>query len=233
MAVRGVPLAAMLLACFVVPVRGQPADTNAPPPPDAGAIADAPAAEGEPAPAKLNESGFTISPDANPLTSDDYRRLVGFVQAESGDELTIAERAGLRGSKIKLWGIDAPEMAQICRTKRGIEYNCGEFSKNALTTFTKDKQVLCTVLFTTVQRVQVARCQMANVDVAGAMIAAGWAFAAPHVTSNYDRIQSKAQARKLGMWAGRVEPPWNFRSRLEADANADPAPPMITYNYQR
>jgi endonuclease YncB( thermonuclease family) len=216
-----------------------PVGVGAPDPAATGDPAADPAADpnavdpNAPPPPKLNESGFTISPEANPLSPSDYRRVVGFAAAEAGDELNIAGQTGRRGTTVRLWGVDAPEMSQLCRTKRGVEYPCGEFARNVLKNFTQDKEVMCTVQFTTVRRVAVARCQIANVDLAAAMVAAGWAWAAPHVTTSYDRLQAKAQSRKLGMWAGRVEPPWNFRSRIGADANADPGPPLITYDYQR
>ena len=45
------------------------------------------------------------------------------------------------------------------------------------------------------------------------MVARGWAFPFRGLTAAYQRSEAFAQAKKLGLWAGHVEKPWEWRSR--------------------
>ncbi|WP_445679061.1 thermonuclease family protein [Radicibacter daui] len=175
------------------------------------------------------QQGVPLS-QQNPLTPDQYQRVMGSAVATSGDQLQLTVSPTVTYT-ISLWGIDAPEMEQLCRSKRGAEYPCGEWAKNALTHVIQGRQVMCALQYTNSREDTVGRCQQANIDISAAMVAYGWAFSSPYVTSNYDQIQTDAQAHQRGMWAGRVEPPWNFRSRRHANASADPGPPSVAYDY--
>jgi endonuclease YncB( thermonuclease family) len=175
------------------------------------------------------QQGVPLS-QQNPLTPDQYQRVMGTAVATSGDQLQLTISPTTTYT-ISLWGIDAPEMEQLCRSKRGAEYPCGEWAKNALTHVIQGRQVMCALQYTNSREDTVGRCQQANIDISAAMVAYGWAFSSPYVTSNYDQIQTDAQAHQRGMWAGRVEPPWSFRSRRDANPQADPGPPSVAYDY--
>jgi hypothetical protein len=62
-------------------------------------------------------------PDAFP---DD---LAGRASIIEGDTLEI------HGTRIRLWGIDAPESDQLCRTKNDEHYRCGQEAANDLDSF--------------------------------------------------------------------------------------------------
>ncbi len=144
----------------------------------------------------------------------------GKATAQTGDMLSFGP-----DNLVKLYGIDAPEPTQLCLTRRGIEYPCGEFATNRLSGMLGDNQVFCVIEHTTMFGVQIGRCQTRNIDISAAMAATGWAFAERRISSFYNEMQANARSRRAGFWAGRVEPPWLYRSRLQDDPNADPAPP--------
>jgi endonuclease YncB( thermonuclease family) len=144
----------------------------------------------------------------------------GKASAQTGDMLSFG-----RDNLVKLYGIDAPEPTQFCLTRRGIEYPCGNFATNRLSGILGGHEVFCIISHTTLSGVEVGRCQTRNIDLSAAMVATGWAFAERRISSFFHNIQADAQSRRAGLWAGRVEPPWLYRSRLQDDPNADPAPP--------
>lgn len=55
--------------------------------------------------------------------ADDF---VGQASVIDGDTLEI------HGTRIRLWGIDAPESSQLCRGEDGLQYSCGAQAANDL-----------------------------------------------------------------------------------------------------
>ena len=55
--------------------------------------------------------------------------LVGQASVVDGDTLEI------HGTRIRLWGIDAPESGQLCRDADSDLYQCGAKAANDLDTF--------------------------------------------------------------------------------------------------
>ena len=57
------------------------------------------------------------------LADDD---LTGQASVIDGDTLEI------HGTRIRLWGIDAPESSQLCRGEDSLQYRCGAQAANDL-----------------------------------------------------------------------------------------------------
>src|SRR3979490_3130895 len=55
--------------------------------------------------------------------------LTGHASTIDGDTLEI------HGTRIRLWGIDAPESNQLCRSDESLQYQCGAKAANELGTF--------------------------------------------------------------------------------------------------
>ena len=64
--------------------------------------------------------------------------LVGQANIIDGDTLEI------HGTRIRLWGIDAPESSQLCRGADSNLYRCGANAANDLDTFIARRPVSCT-----------------------------------------------------------------------------------------
>src|SRR5437764_15487400 len=63
--------------------------------------------------------------------------LVGQASVIDGDTLEI------HGTRIRLWGIDAPESTQLCRGDDSLQYRCGAQAANDLDTFIARRPVDC------------------------------------------------------------------------------------------
>jgi endonuclease YncB( thermonuclease family) len=63
--------------------------------------------------------------------------LVGQASIVDGDTLEI------HGTRIRLWGIDAPESTQFCRGDDSLQYRCGAKAANDLDGFIARRTVSC------------------------------------------------------------------------------------------
>jgi endonuclease YncB( thermonuclease family) len=63
--------------------------------------------------------------------------LTGQASIIDGDTLEI------HGTRIRLWGIDAPESTQLCRGEDSVQYRCGAKSANDLDAFIAGQPVNC------------------------------------------------------------------------------------------
>ena len=63
--------------------------------------------------------------------------LIGQASVIDGDTLEI------HGTRIRLWGIDAPESTQVCRGEDSLQYRCGAQAANDLDAFIARRPVTC------------------------------------------------------------------------------------------
>ena len=63
--------------------------------------------------------------------------LAGQASIIDGDTLEI------HGTRIRLWGVDAPESNQLCRGEDSLQYRCGAKAANDLDAFIARRQVSC------------------------------------------------------------------------------------------
>lgn len=84
--------------------------------------------------------------------------LAGQASIIDGDTIEI------HGTRIRLWGIDAPEHDQLCRGDTSEPYRCGNHAANELATFIVGKTVHCEPVDVDRYGRTVARCS-AGVDL--------------------------------------------------------------------
>ncbi len=122
----------------------------------------------------------------------------------------------LEGRRVTLYGIDAPELGQVC-SLRGRTYDCGDISRAALLDLTAGTAIECRV---SAARAGAAECFADDYDLAAGMVYTGWALADRGVTPRYAKTQARAEAAKRGLWRGRFVAPWDWRAgkRLEMAA---------------
>lgn len=129
-------------------------------------------------------------------------------------EVIDGDRIAVDGRIVRLYGIDAPEVGQICRTARGRPYECGEAAQAMLRRLIGPNDVTCTIYSSpNGMDAMVGRCQAGGVDLGGALVARGWAWRLPSLSDRYGREQSTAQARRRGIWAAPNVPAWIWRAR--------------------
>jgi len=63
--------------------------------------------------------------------------FIGQASVIDGDTLEI------HGTRIRLWGVDAPESNQLCRGEDSLQYRCGAQAANQLDAFIARRPVNC------------------------------------------------------------------------------------------
>lgn len=133
--------------------------------------------------------------------------IYGIAVAGDGDSITI------RGERIRLFGIDAPEVDQSC-TRGGKQWACGQEAANHLAKFVTGKEVRCVPTGEDAYGRTVARCSSGAVDVNRAMVAQGYAVAFRKYSADYVSAENTARIEKRGMWAGSFEMPSDVRAAM-------------------
>jgi hypothetical protein len=85
--------------------------------------------------------------------------LVGQASIIDGDTLEI------HGTRIRLWGVDAPESSQLCRGADSNLYRCGANAANDLDTFIARRPVNCTPVSEDQYGRSVAICSVGGADL--------------------------------------------------------------------
>lgn len=117
----------------------------------------------------------------------------------------------LNGERVRLEGIDAPELEQICHRESGEPYACGVRSAAALKRILKGGIVTCQKEGEDRYGRTLAHCKAGESDVNREMVRRGWAFAFLKYSTQYVDVETEARASKVGVWRGQVDPPWEWR----------------------
>ncbi|MDN3625581.1 thermonuclease family protein [Methylobacterium isbiliense] len=142
--------------------------------------------------------------------------IVGRASVTDGDTLVI------RGNRIRLHGIDAPESAQLCQDAAGKDYRCGQRAALALSDKIGQATVSCEPKDQDRYGRIVAVCSAGGVDLNGWMAEQGHALAYRQYSAAYVGQEEAARAAKRGIWAGAFTPPWDWR-RGQRESGSAPA----------
>nr|WP_246501111.1 thermonuclease family protein [Azospirillum rugosum] len=110
-------------------------------------------------------------------------------------------------------GIDAPDQEQKCKNRYGHELDCFRIATAVLASLVKDEEVSCTIAEQDRFGQRMGECRVRGVDLGAAMVSRGWAFSYRSLSPAYTSGEAFAQSRRLGLWSGKVEKPWQWRSR--------------------
>ncbi len=127
------------------------------------------------------------------------------IRVIDGDTIEIS--INNKTSKIRFFGIDAPELKQ----------NFGKQSKVALEKILKDKEVYIFSKNKDNYGRIVAIVKLKDVDINQFLVSQGYAWADTYYTNAYIKEQEKAQKNKLGLWKddNPIEPyKWRKQNRF-------------------
>jgi endonuclease YncB( thermonuclease family) len=122
--------------------------------------------------------------------------------AQDGDSLRWQEK------RIRLHGIDAPELTQTCDDGT---WPAGILSRDALAAFLNNRQLVCEARGRDAYGRTIANCTADGTDLAGLMVAAGWAWTFTRYSTAYVEAEQQAATKRLGVHGHRCEMRWDWR----------------------
>lgn len=131
--------------------------------------------------------------------------VAGRARAVDGDTLEIA------GQKVRLFGIDAPELDQLC-DRGGRRWACGEASRKALAEIVGRQRLACEVRDLDRYGRGVAVCTAGDEDVAALMVRQGMALAYRRYSGRYVNAEAAARADGIGLWTSTYVQPEQYRA---------------------
>ena len=133
--------------------------------------------------------------------------------ASAENPAVVVDGDGLRiGTlRIRLWGIDAPELKQTC-DQDNIEYPCGEDARFLLGGLLMGGDLSCKVKDVDRYNRTIAQCSAGGIDLGGEMVRQGYALDWKQYSKGFYKEQEiEAKANKRGIWAGNFTQPWEWR----------------------
>lgn len=138
----------------------------------------------------------------NPASSS---AIVGRAHVVDGDTLKI------RGTRVRFYGIDAPESHQTCLDGSGREYRCGRRATRALAEKIGGETVTCDPRDVDRYGRTVAVCHVGKEDVNGWLVSEGLAVASSRYSLAYILNEIAARIAGRGLWAGTFTTPEDWR----------------------
>ena len=97
--------------------------------------------------------------------------VTGAARVVDGDTIVIV------GERIRLHGIDAPELKQTCKTRKLKDQQCGLLAKQALEKLIRGQDVVCKGKKRDRYKRLIAVCYVGPFNVNEQMVTDGWALA--------------------------------------------------------
>lgn len=136
------------------------------------------------------------------LEKDNEVRVSGVFDVVDGD--TLSSRDG----RLRLSGIDAPELSQVCQDK-GRDWPCGQSARQALAAMMASAAITCAGAARDRYDRLLVVCKAATADLNAQMVRTGMAVA----YGAYEAEEGMARDGQIGLWSGSFERPDDFRRR--------------------
>ncbi|MCW1954706.1 MAG: thermonuclease family protein [Roseobacter sp.] len=142
--------------------------------------------------------------------------VAGRIDVVDGDTLRIS------GETVRLFGIDAPELAQECEAENGAVWACGRWARAQMRDAFQGRFARCVEEGRDRYGRSVARCDVAGVDLGRWLVERGVAFAYRRYSMAYDLAEKGAVVTGRGLHKSRVQPPEAFRAAGALPAQVAP-----------
>ena len=116
----------------------------------------------------------------------------------------------LNGEKIRISGIDAPELKQMCMNGDEKVF-CGKTAKMILVKKIGNQTPECIREGKDVYKRTLAECFINGVSLSSFLVRSGYAFAYRKYSDKFIKDEEFAKENKLGMWSMKFQYPWDFR----------------------
>jgi endonuclease YncB( thermonuclease family) len=136
----------------------------------------------------------------------------GHVRVSDGDSFHLG------ADRVRLLGIDAPELDQTCTDGNGTNWPCGHVARDRMVSLVAGKSPLCQPDGHDRFGRILATCSVAGRDLGAQMVEAGLAIS----SDDYDREEAAARTAKRGLWVGPFDQPRAWRDRHGREAENNP-----------
>lgn len=150
-------------------------------------------------------SFLTVTQHLGATAANPAATLSGQATVVDGDTLDIA------GERIRLEGVDAPEISQTCNTSDGAPWACGREAQRALSRLVDKQTVMCDRKGADKYGRTLAVCYVEGEDINALLVRTGMARAFVKYSTLNVAQEVEAQAAKLGLWQGEHVAPWDYR----------------------
>jgi endonuclease YncB( thermonuclease family) len=130
------------------------------------------------------------------------------LHASSGVTVIDGDTLSLRGQRIRLHGIDAPEISQTCADG----WAAGRVAATRLSSLTSGREVQCQAKDRDRYGRVVAICRVSGQDLGAILVTEGLAWAFTRYSSDYVSEQAKAVAQRGGVHGHNCMPAWEWRA---------------------
>ncbi|HEV7304898.1 thermonuclease family protein [Ensifer sp.] len=137
----------------------------------------------------------------------------GLATAGDGDSLRIA------GKRVRIEGIDAPELAQTCQ-RAGVAWECGREARAQLRALISSGDVRCRFHGRDRYGRDLGACEAGGRDIGGEMVLGGYAVS----YGRYEAEEAKAERERRGLWAGTFVMPQEWR---RTNGHPDETPHLV------
>ena len=129
----------------------------------------------------------------------------GKVRVIDGDGLYVGQ------TNVRLFGIDAPERDQTCRSKDGVDWACGAHVRQLLMERYAGQTAVCRTHGFDGRGRTLAVCEVAGENINRWLVSGGWAFAYRRYSMMFDLDEKGAVINERGLHASTVQTPALFR----------------------
>lgn len=133
-----------------------------------------------------------------------------------------ADTFDVGGVRVRLFGVDAPEMGQPC-TAQGQTWDCGRWARNLVRDRFEGQRARCVQRDIDRYGRVVATCQVGGVDLGAALVGDGVAWAYRRYSSLYDLDEKVAAVAGRGLWGFRIDTPSDYRESRVVGTDAPDA----------
>ncbi|MDT8328358.1 MAG: thermonuclease family protein [Roseovarius sp.] len=145
--------------------------------------------------------------------------ISGKISVIDGDTFDVGR------TRVRLHGIDTPELGQICTTPDGVAWDCGTWVANLVRARVEGRQARCREVAQDQYGRSVARCDVDGQDLGRALVQEGLALAYRKYSMAYDLDEKGAAIAQRGLHGHVMTRPADHRRNLRAErAVQNPAP---------
>jgi len=115
--------------------------------------------------------------------------------------------------KIRLHGIDTPEIKQICKNNKDEKYKCGIKAKLALINLINKNEIKCVINGKDRYKRLIGTCFIKDLNINSWLVKNGWALAYRKYSGRYTDEEDWAKNNLKGLWQGEFLEPWKWRKK--------------------